>query len=75
MRRFGIAKLVIHTAGTQHATVELPSLSKEDAERVRDHLVDRKPANSAAADAVPTDQVAPPSGEPAPDILRGVGDG
>jgi membrane protein YdbS with pleckstrin-like domain len=41
MRRFGIAKLIIHTAGTQHATVELPGLSRAEAERIRDHLVDR----------------------------------
>lgn len=41
MRRYGIATLVIHTAGTQHAKVELPGLAKERAERIRDHLIAR----------------------------------
>jgi len=57
MRRFGIAKLVIHTAGTQHATVELPGLSKEDAERIRDHLVDRaqKPGDDSSPAPKPSE--------------------
>jgi hypothetical protein len=41
MRKLGIAKLVIHTAGTQHAKVELPGLEQELATQVRDHLIGR----------------------------------
>lgn len=41
MRRYGIATLAIHTAGTQHAKVELPGLAKERAESIRDHLIAR----------------------------------
>lgn len=41
MRRFGVAKLVIHTAGTLHAKVELVGLSREQAQTTRDHLIAR----------------------------------
>lgn len=41
MRKYGIAKLIIHTAGTQHATVELIGLSRQQADRTRDHLIAR----------------------------------
>ena len=41
MRKYGIAKLIIHTAGTQHATVELVGLSRQQADRTRDHLIAR----------------------------------
>lgn len=38
MRRFGIAKLVIHTAGTHSPSVELPGLLLGDAESLRDQM-------------------------------------
>lgn len=38
-RRFGLAKLVVHTAGTVDATVELAGLVLADARAVRNHLV------------------------------------
>lgn len=38
-RRFGLGTLVIYTAGTQHAKVELRGLDHADAFRVRDHLL------------------------------------
>jgi membrane protein YdbS with pleckstrin-like domain len=41
-RRFGLATLVVHTAGTQHATVTLEGMSKELAEAVRDHLLQQR---------------------------------
>ena len=37
-RRFGLATLVIHTAGTRHSAVSVPGLDAADAERLRDHL-------------------------------------
>ena len=37
-RRFGLATLVIHTAGTRHNAVATAGLDGEDAERLRDHL-------------------------------------
>lgn len=39
MRRYKICKLVIHTAGTQHATVSLEGLEHETALKIRDHLI------------------------------------
>lgn len=38
-RRFGLATLVVHTAGTQHASIPLPGLEHRTAMRIRDHLV------------------------------------
>jgi hypothetical protein len=38
-RRFGIAKLTIHTAGTQHSSVELDGLAREVALEIRDYLI------------------------------------
>lgn len=35
-RAFGLARLVLHTAGTAHATVVLPGLSRPQAEQLRD---------------------------------------
>jgi uncharacterized protein len=35
-RMFGVARLVLHTAGTAHALVVLPGISRPDAERLRD---------------------------------------
>ncbi len=37
-RRFGLATLVIHTAGTRHNAVSTPGLGAEDAEWLRDRL-------------------------------------
>lgn len=44
-RQYGIAKLVIHTAGTENASVELPGLARETAMALRDHLVARGEAD------------------------------
>ena len=52
MRRFGIASLVIHTAGTQHARVVLSGLAKKRAEQIRDHLIARVSETNHAAGAV-----------------------
>lgn len=41
MRRFGLGKLVIHTAGTRNAVVEIPGLALDEAQRIRDRLLDR----------------------------------
>jgi membrane protein YdbS with pleckstrin-like domain len=38
-RAFGLATLVIYTAGTQHASVELSGLSQPAAGAIRDHLL------------------------------------
>lgn len=37
-RRFGLATLVIHTAGTRHSAVAVAGLDAADAERLRDRL-------------------------------------
>ncbi len=37
-RRYGLAKLHIYTAGTQHSKVELPGLTRSTARQIRDHL-------------------------------------
>ncbi len=39
-RRFGLASLVIHTAGTHAASISIPGLDAEEAVRLRDHLVE-----------------------------------
>ncbi len=39
-RRFGIATLVLHTAGTQHAAVALSGLTHGDALAIRDYLIE-----------------------------------
>jgi membrane protein YdbS with pleckstrin-like domain len=38
-RRWGLARLLIYTAGTDHARVELPGLAHETALLIRDHLL------------------------------------
>ena len=38
-RGFGLATLLLHTAGTMNATIEIPGLEAEWAARLRDHLV------------------------------------
>jgi membrane protein YdbS with pleckstrin-like domain len=40
-RRFGLATLVVHTAGTSSAEVHLPGLTHEVALSIRDHLLPR----------------------------------
>jgi len=37
-RRYGLATLVIHTAGTRHSVVSIGGLDADDAERLRDQL-------------------------------------
>jgi membrane protein YdbS with pleckstrin-like domain len=46
-RRFGLGTLVIYTAGTDHAKVDLPGLDHATALRIREHLLP-----GAAGDAV-----------------------
>jgi len=45
-RRYGLATLTVHTAGTEHAEVPLPGLPHDIALRIRDHLL---PGNTADA--------------------------
>ena len=40
-RRYGLGTLVVHTAGTEHARVELAGLEHGDALRIRDYLLPR----------------------------------
>ncbi len=42
-RRFDLATLVLHTAGTQHAAVSLSGLSHETALEIRDYLIEGGP--------------------------------
>ncbi|GAA3718661.1 hypothetical protein GCM10022268_28690 [Sphingomonas cynarae] len=37
-RAFGVARLILHTAGTSHAVVVLPGLSRVKAEELRDSI-------------------------------------
>jgi membrane protein YdbS with pleckstrin-like domain len=39
-RGLGLATLIIHTAGTQHASIDLSGLKHETAFAIRDHLID-----------------------------------
>jgi membrane protein YdbS with pleckstrin-like domain len=39
-RMFGLASLVLHTAGTHAASLTIPGLDAEEAARLRDHLVE-----------------------------------
>ena len=39
-RSLGLATLIIHTAGTQHASISLGGLSREIAFEIRDYLID-----------------------------------
>jgi uncharacterized protein len=38
-RSFGLASLLLHTAGTQHASIVIPGLDAREATRLRDELV------------------------------------
>jgi membrane protein YdbS with pleckstrin-like domain len=40
-RQYGLGTLAIHTAGTEHARVELPGLRHDVALAIRDHLLPR----------------------------------
>jgi uncharacterized protein len=44
-RRYGLGRLVIHTAGTEHSRVELPGLEHRIALGIRDHLLPREAAD------------------------------
>jgi membrane protein YdbS with pleckstrin-like domain len=37
---YGLASLVLHTAGTHSASIRIPGLDAEYAVRLRDHLVE-----------------------------------
>jgi membrane protein YdbS with pleckstrin-like domain len=39
-RAFGLASLVLHTAGTHDATITIPGLDANEATRLRDHLIE-----------------------------------
>jgi len=39
-RAFGLATLVVHTAGTEHASIGLSGVAHETALAIRDHLID-----------------------------------
>jgi membrane protein YdbS with pleckstrin-like domain len=45
-RRFGLATLIVHTAGSENAEVDLPGLPHEVALRIRDHLLPRNTDNA-----------------------------
>lgn len=44
-RKYGLGKLIIYTAGTQHSRVELPGLEYQTALSIRDHLLPRQTAD------------------------------
>jgi uncharacterized protein len=44
-RKYGLGKLIIYTAGTQHSRVELPGLEHQTALAIRDHLLPRQAAD------------------------------
>jgi uncharacterized protein len=48
-RKYGLGRLIVYTAGTTHAKVELPGLDHATALQIRDHLL---PRQAASADAV-----------------------
>lgn len=56
MRRFGLGKLVVHTAGTRNAVVEIQGLGFDEAERIRDRLLDRTHPPSDTDDRADTTQ-------------------
>lgn len=39
-RAFGLASLVLHTAGTHEANITIPGLDEKEAVRLRDHLIE-----------------------------------
>lgn len=71
LRRFGLGKLVIHTAGTRNATVEIPGLAFAEAERIRDQLLaeggEGPPAAPAPGDESPAAHDRPTDADPQPE--------
>ncbi|QDT02839.1 Bacterial membrane flanked domain protein [Rubripirellula lacrimiformis] len=62
-RRYDLATLVIHTAGTQNASVKLDGITNQSASWLRDNLVSDRlatPSNSGIADAGTSASVQPP---------------
>ena len=57
-RRFGLAHLVIHTAGSHEANVALGGLRHEDALRIRDLLIDHREEDDVEASAEPLPDLA-----------------
>jgi len=51
-RRFGLGTLVIYTAGTDHAKVELGGLEHGRALRIREHLLPASSRDAGVSDAV-----------------------
>jgi membrane protein YdbS with pleckstrin-like domain len=51
-RRYGLGTLVIYTAGTDHAKIELEGLEHGRALRIREHLLPPKLQHAEAGDAV-----------------------
>ena len=49
-RRFGLATLVVYTAGTEHASISIEGLSHQTALTLRDALLSRGAAAAAPAD-------------------------
>jgi len=45
-RRFGLATLIVHTAGSENAEVDLPGLPHDVALKIRDHLLPRNSDNA-----------------------------
>ena len=76
MRRFGLGKLVIHTAGTRHAIVEIPGLPFEQASHIRDLLLDTQAQVPPPTPPLETTPPSPqPDPEPTPDTPPERGDG
>ena len=44
-RKYGLGRLIIYTAGTQHSRVQLPGLEHQTALAIRDHLLPRQSAD------------------------------
>lgn len=59
-RRFGLATLSIHTAGSDSAQVDLSGLEYEEAVQIRDYLILRSPGSAAAKGAEPAQSLENP---------------
>jgi uncharacterized protein len=75
MRRYGVATLVIHTAGTQHAKVSLHGLSREHADAIRDRLIahvakGNGPTGKASSPAIESAQPTTAPGESRPNATN-----
>lgn len=49
-RKYGLGRLLIYTAGTEHSRVELPGLDHQVALRIRDHLLPRDARGASRGD-------------------------